>query len=82
VEQSLGRERAWGPKPRSFGSSAIQARGTYRFTQKQRCSMTPNGELQNIPATQGCVTVICTMAFFDYLSARSVTPRDGGQLIP
>jgi hypothetical protein len=44
--------------------------------------MTPNGELQYIPATQGCVTVICAMAFFDYLSARSATPRDGGQLTP
>jgi hypothetical protein len=81
VEQRLGRETSLWAKPRSSGSSAIQARGTYRFTQR-RCAMTPNGELQNIPATQGCVTVICTMAFFDYLSARSVTLRGDGQLTP
>jgi hypothetical protein len=43
--------------------------------------MTFKRELQNIPALQGCVTVICAMTLFDYLSAWSVVRRDGGQLI-
>jgi hypothetical protein len=43
--------------------------------------MTFKRELQNIPALQGCVTVICTMTLFDYLSAWSVVRSDGGQLI-
>jgi hypothetical protein len=43
--------------------------------------MTFKQELQNIPALQGCVTVICAMTLCDYLSAWSVARRDGGQLI-
>jgi hypothetical protein len=51
-------------------------------SRKRRCAITFTRELKNIPALQGCVTVICAMTLFDYPSAWSVVQRDGEQLIP